>query len=61
MTCSVTRTLGDIDVPLVLPSVDIGNGCVHVLKSQYHGEFVRDQNVRVSDAVPGIVLSADVF
>ena len=45
------KTLGDIDVPLILPSVDIGNGCVHVLKSQYHGEFVRDQNVRVSDAV----------
>ena len=45
------KTLGDIAVPLVLPSVDIGNGCVHVLKSQYHGEFVRDQDVRVSDAV----------
>ncbi len=45
------KTLGDIVVPLVLPSVDIGNGCVHVLKSQYHGQFVRDQNVRVSDAV----------
>ena len=45
------KTLGEIDVPLVLPSVDIGNGCVHVFKSQYHGEFVRDQNVRVSDAV----------
>ncbi len=45
------KTLGDTDVPLVLPSVDIGNGCVHVLKSQYHGEFVRDHNVRLSDAV----------
>ena len=45
------KTLGEIDIPLILPSVDIGNGCVHVLKSQYHGEFVRDQNVRVSDAV----------
>ena len=45
------KTLSDIAVPLVLPSVDIGNGCVHVLKSQYHREFVRDQNVRVSDAV----------
>lgn len=44
-------TLGDIAVPLVLPSVDIGNGCVHVLKSQYHGKFVRDGDVRVSDAV----------
>ena len=45
------KTLGDIDTPLVLPSVDIGNGCVHVLKSRYHGDFVRDRNVRVSDAV----------
>ena len=45
------KTLGDIAVPLILPSVDIGNGCVHVLKSKYHGEFVRDHNVRVSDAV----------
>ena len=45
------KTLGDIAVPLILPSVDIGNGCVHVLKSRYHGEFVRDQDVRVSDAV----------
>ena len=44
-------TLGDIAIPLVLPSVDIGNGCVHVLKSKYHGQFVRDQKVRVSDAV----------
>ena len=44
-------TLGDIAVPLVLPSVDIGNGCVHVLKSKYRGQFVRDQNVRISDAV----------
>lgn len=45
------RTLGDIAVPLILPSVDIGNGCVHVLKSGYHDGFVRDRDVRVSDAV----------
>ena len=45
------KTLGDINIPLILPSVDIGNGCVHVLKSTYHGEFVRDVKVRVSDAV----------
>ena len=44
-------TLGDIDIPLILPSVDIGNGCVHVLKSSYHNQLVRDQNVRISDAV----------
>lgn len=44
-------TLGEIPVPLILPSVDIDNGCVHVFKSKYHDEFVRDPNVRVSDAV----------
>lgn len=43
-------TLGQITVPLILPSVDIGNGCVHVFKSPY-GNFVRDVNVRLSDAV----------
>ena len=45
------KTLGDISFPLILPSVDIGNGCVHVLKSKYHKDFVRDKNVRISDAV----------
>ena len=45
------KTLGDISFPLIMPSVDIGNGCVHVLKSSYHNEFVRDKNVRISDAV----------
>lgn len=45
------KTLGDISVPLILPSVDIGNGCVHILKSSYHNDFVRDKDVRISDAV----------
>ena len=44
-------TLGQVKIPLILPSVDIGNGCVHVSKSKYHDEFIRDPNVRVSDAV----------
>lgn len=44
-------TLGQVKIPLILPSVDIGNGCVHVLKSKYNDGFVRDTNVRVSDAV----------
>ncbi len=44
-------TLGEISVPLILPSVDIGNGCVHVFKSRYASGFVRDPNVRVADAV----------
>lgn len=46
-----SSTLGEIPVPLILPSVDIGNGCVHVFKSKYADGFVRDPNVRVSDAV----------
>jgi hypothetical protein len=45
------RRLGDVPVPLILPSVDIGNGCVYVFKSKYVEEFVRDPHVRVSDAV----------
>lgn len=44
-------TLGQVKIPIILPSVDIGNGCVHVLKSKYDDDFVRDPNVRVSDAV----------
>ena len=44
-------TLAEVGVPLILPAVDIDNGCVHVFKSKFHGEFVRDPKVRVSDAV----------
>jgi len=43
-------TLGQVQVPLLMPSVDIGNGCVHVFKSRY-ADFVRDSGVRLSDAV----------
>ncbi len=43
--------LKDIKVPLIIPATDIGNGCVHVFKSAYHDEFVRDPNVKVADAV----------
>ena len=45
------KRLGDIEKPLLLPATDIGNGCVHVLKSGYSKEFTRDNNVLVSDAV----------
>ncbi len=45
------RKLGDIDTPLLIPATDIGNGCVHVLKSKYDGSFCRDPNVFVADAV----------
>lgn len=43
--------LGDVSVPLLLPAVDIGNGGVHVFKSQYDQRFTRDAEVRVVDAV----------
>ena len=45
------KRLGEIEKPLLLPSTDIGNGCVHVLKSGYSKEFTRDNNVLVKDAV----------
>ena len=45
------KRLGDIKKPLLLPSTDIGNGCVHVLKSGYSEEFTRDNAVLVKDAV----------
>lgn len=45
-------TLGEIIHPaLIIPAADIGNGQVHVFKSQYDSEFVRDKDVRVADAV----------
>lgn len=45
------KKLGDIEKPLLLPATDIGNGCVHVLKSAYSKEFTRDNNVLIKDAV----------
>lgn len=45
------KTLGGIKIPLLIPSTDIGNGCVHVLKSSYSKEFTRDNNVLVKDAI----------
>jgi hypothetical protein len=43
--------LGDLKVPLIIPSVDIGSGQVHVFKSAYDSGFVRDAKVLVADAV----------
>lgn len=45
------KKLGDINKPLLLPSTDIGNGCVHVLKSHYSKDFTRDNTVLLKDAV----------
>ena len=49
--CLPELTLGNIDVPLLIPCVDITNGCVHVLKSAYAPEFTRDADVSVVKAV----------
>jgi predicted acylesterase/phospholipase RssA len=43
--------LGEIDQPLIIPATDVGNGCVHVFKSSYDEEFVRDNNVLLRDAI----------
>jgi len=45
------KKLGEIQIPLIIPATDIGNGCVHVFKSSYHGDFVRDKNILIADAV----------
>ena len=39
------ETLGSLKTPLIIPSVDIGAGAVHVFKSGYHPSFVRDRDV----------------
>lgn len=44
-------TLSDAKTRLVIPATDIGNGGVHVFKSNYDEGFVRDRNVKVVDAV----------
>lgn len=43
--------LGNIEKPLLIPATDIGFGGVHVFKSSYSGDFTRDKNVAVKDAV----------
>lgn len=43
--------LGDIKKPLLIPSTDIGNGGVHVFKSNYCKHFTRDMDILVRDAV----------
>ncbi len=45
------KTLGEVKIPLLIPSTDIGNGRVHVLKSAYDPEFHRDPTVPIVDAI----------
>lgn len=45
------KRMKDIEIPLILPATDITNCKVHVTKSAYHGEFVRDPNKKIVDAI----------
>ena len=45
------KTLSDVKTNLLIPATDVGNAGVHVFKSPYDSEFVRDKNVRIVDAV----------
>ncbi|MDR0609251.1 MAG: patatin-like phospholipase family protein [Planctomycetaceae bacterium] len=45
------KRLGDYSFPLIIPATDIGNGSVYVFKTQYDSDFVRDKDIKVSDAV----------
>lgn len=46
-----SRTLSETKTRLVIPATDMVNGNVHVFKSKYLDEFVRDTNVKIADAV----------
>jgi hypothetical protein len=43
--------LGEIKIPLLIPATNIGEGIVHVFKSPYHPDFIRDGRFTVKDAV----------
>ena len=46
-----SKTLSETELRLVIPATDIINGNVHVFKSNYLNEFVRDKHVKISDAI----------
>jgi len=43
--------LKEVSRPLIIPATDLGNGGVHVFKSAYSKDFVRDPEVLVRSAV----------
>jgi hypothetical protein len=45
------KTLSDAKTRLIMPASDISNGNVFVLKSNYDPNFVRDKDIKISDAV----------
>ncbi|MBE7552838.1 MAG: patatin-like phospholipase family protein [Anaerolineales bacterium] len=46
-----SRTLSETKTRLVIPATDLVSGNVHVFKSKYLDEFVRDTDVKIADAV----------
>jgi hypothetical protein len=45
------KTLSNTSTKLLIPAIDLVNSQVHVFKSNYLDEFVRDVNVPIKDAV----------
>jgi uncharacterized protein len=45
------QKLSDSKVPLLIPATDIGNGCVHMFRSQHHPDFASNTDIRVVDAI----------
>jgi uncharacterized protein len=45
------KLMRDAKTRLIIPTTDVGNGSVHVIKSPFDPEFVRDTEVRIVDAV----------
>jgi patatin-like phospholipase/acyl hydrolase len=45
------KTLTAARTRLLIPATDITNGCVHVFKSPFHQDFVRDRDVRIASAI----------
>jgi uncharacterized protein len=45
------KTLSQTKIRLVIPATDIVNGNVHIFKSNYLEEFIRDTDIKISDAI----------
>ncbi len=45
------QTLSDTETKLLIPATNIGTGNVFVFKSKYSSDFVRDNKIKIQDAV----------
>lgn len=45
------KTMSDTKTRLIIPATDISNGNVFVIKSNYDTDFVRDKDIRMTDAI----------